>query len=194
MPRISIWYLVAVTLLLACNWRSVSLEEYTFSEHHLLTSKSVMLCDAAGSIILTTASPDSFMCITCPQCEPALICDKNGCGGPVSSGGRLQIPIELHHALACLTVQPESCSGRLMESTLAVLLLFLLAKEAILVCSMQVCSYAKRSDKTKILKRAVKDTGRTINTLWPLHVKPFPFSELSSCCLSSSSVSKFDLY
>lgn len=106
-----------------------------------------MLCDAAGSIILTTASPDSFMCITCPQCEPALICDKNGCGGPVSSGGRLQIPIELHHALACLTVQPESCSGHLMESTLAVLLLFLLAKEAILVCSMQVCSYAKRSDK-----------------------------------------------
>lgn len=36
-----------------------------------------MLDDVAGSITFTTVSPDSFMSVTCAQCEPVLICEKN---------------------------------------------------------------------------------------------------------------------
>lgn len=47
-------------------------------EYHWPTSKSVMLDDAAGSIMSTTLSADTFTPVTSAQCDPALIYEGKG--------------------------------------------------------------------------------------------------------------------
>lgn len=55
----------------------VTFQGYATPDHHCPTPKPVMLDDVPGSLMFTTASADSFMPITCNQCEPALTCVEN---------------------------------------------------------------------------------------------------------------------
>ena len=71
----------------------VTLEGYTTSDHHWPTNKPIMLEDFTGSITFTMASPDSFMSVTCAQCEPALICEENWVP-PANSGVSNRMAIE----------------------------------------------------------------------------------------------------
>lgn len=55
----------------------MTFQGYATPDHHCPTPKPVMLDDVPGSIMFTTASADSYMPITCAQCDPALTCVEN---------------------------------------------------------------------------------------------------------------------
>ena len=55
----------------------MTLQGCASSDHRWPITKLVLLDDITGSTMFTTASSDSFILVTCAQCEPALICEEN---------------------------------------------------------------------------------------------------------------------